>query len=49
MEVKSAELKGRVKRMLPARKKICSIGFENMNDFMLISFKQSGTENLISQ
>jgi len=49
MEVKLAELKGRVKRILPAGKKICSFGFENMNHFMPISFKQLGTEKLISQ
>lgn len=49
MEVKLPELKTRVKRMLPAVKKICAIGLENINHFMPISFKQSDTENLISQ
>lgn len=49
MEVKLAELKGRVERMLPAQKKICCIAFENRNHFMPISFKQSDTEKLVSQ
>lgn len=44
MEVKLAKLIGRVKRMLPAGKKIYSMGFENMDPFMPNNCKQLGTE-----